>query len=146
MTEKFGYPKRSLTRRLFFGVSIERFQGNGGGLYRLRARQRNAAPQRVAVIRRFAPSRCTHCHTGRWRQGGVPAGSSLMPKRPRMASLHPYRRGETADDGAETAAGVRVRCACDAMYPPLPPRGNARGLTRESRAGVSKGKLLLGLR
>ena len=59
MADKFRYPKWSLARRLFFGVIIERFPGNGGSLYRLRARQRNATLQRVARHSSFRPvGRC----------------------------------------------------------------------------------------
>ena len=142
MANEFRYPKRSLTRRLFFGVIIERFQGNGGGLCRLRPRQRNATPNTLPVIHRFAPSvGVKRCHTRSLRHQGASRWDASLTPAPGMAMRTP-RRGETTDDGAETAERdvgyVLSRCACGAMHPPLPPRGNARKLTRESRAGTPR--------
>ena len=141
MADKFRYPKWSLARRLFFGVIIERFQKNGGSLCRLKPGQKNATPNTLPVICRFTPSvGMKRCHTRSLsRQGASQWDSSLTPA-PGMAVGTP-RRGETTDDGAETAErGVgyvlsKVRLRRD-VSPLTPPRGNARGLTWESRTAV----------
>ena len=131
MADKFRYPKWSLARRLFFRVIIERFPGNGGSLYRLRARQRNVTPNVLPVIPRFAPSvGVKRFHTQSLRHQGASRWDSSLTPAPGMA-VGTLRRGETRDDGAETAGEgvgyvfIKERLRRDAS--PLAPQGGMRG-------------------